>query len=40
MLNLDAFLATLPILLKGMLGVFLVTAVILLAIFIIKRVFR
>lgn len=40
MLNLDAFLATLPIMLKGMLGVFLVTAVILLAIFIIKRVFR
>lgn len=37
MLHFDAFLKTLPIMGKGMLGVFLVTAVVILAVRLINR---
>lgn len=39
MLNFDAFLATLPIFLKGMAGVFLVTLLFIVTIAVLRRVF-
>lgn len=39
MLNFEAFLNTIPFFIKGMAGVFLVTLLFILSIYILKRVF-
>lgn len=39
MLNFDAFLQTLPVMAKGMAGIFIVTAVIILSILLLNRLF-
>lgn len=37
-MNYEAFLSTLPIMAKGMAGIFIVTAVIILSIFLLKKI--
>lgn len=39
-INVDAFLNTLPIMAKGMVGVFLVTVIFIVSIYILNKVFK
>ena len=39
-MNINGFLATLPVIGKGMLGIFVVTAVIVLVIYLLNKVFK